>query len=149
MATEHATAIEGRSVSRLLGVAITDTELKRFVKMSAASTVILATSGSQVEGIVQSIGASGDVVPVAISGEYLVEVGSGGITLGDDVMSDGTGKAVVLTALSATVPTGATPVTSTGANPAMTMAGGALPSKKAGVAVDTAAENGFARIRIG
>lgn len=148
MAFTFETAVEGRSRTFLLGVAITDSTLKRFVKMSAENTVILCTSGARAMGVVKEIGAIGDAVPVGFEGEFLVEVGSGGVTRGVDVMSDGTGQAVILTALSAVSPAGAVAVLSDATPVTMDMAGGALPSKIAGVSLDTAAEGAFARVRL-
>lgn len=91
-------------------------------------------------GVTEVDAALGEQASVIFSGIALVLSG-GAITVTDElvpVASDAAGKAVAATALSATVPSGATPVTSTGAQPAMTMAGSATPQKINGWALDSA-----------
>jgi len=148
MANSNSTTVGGIKVTRTAGVAITSSTVKRFVKLSAANTVILCTSGVLPDGVALEIADLNDDISIGTIGEYLVEVGAGGVTMGTEVMSDGTGKAVSMTAVTATVPAGAVAVTSSGAQPAMTIVGGALPVKRAGIAIDTVAANGFARVRV-
>jgi hypothetical protein len=71
--------------------------------------------------------ASGETVTVVTHGIYDVICG-GNVAAGEPVTTDTAGKAVKAALLTATVPTGATPVTSTSATPAMTVAGGQVPS---------------------
>lgn len=78
---------------------------------------------------------SGQNAPVIVIGVAIVEA-AGIINAGDSVVSDATGKALAATDVSVSVPSGATPVTSTGAQPALTVAGGALPQPINGFALD-------------
>lgn len=74
---------------------------------------------------------------------------SAAITLGDNVGSTATGKAVTIAALTATVPGSGTDVTSSSAQPAMTMAGGKLPDETNGWALDAASADGdFIRVKL-
>jgi len=84
---------------------------------------------------------SGQLASVISIGVALVET-AGPITAGGEVVSDATGKALAATAFSVTVPSGATPVTSSGAQPDLTEAGSALPQKINGIALDTATGSG-------
>lgn len=71
--------------------------------------------------------ASGESVNVIFAG-ICDAIAGGTVAAGDPLTTNSSGKLVKLANLSATVPTGATPVTSTSETPAMTIAGGALPS---------------------
>lgn len=82
-----------------------------------------------------------DMAPVNVSGIIIVEAG-GAITQGAAVTAGTDGKAVAATALSATVPTGSTAVTSSSATPAMTVAGSVTPQAINGYALDAATAAG-------
>ena len=84
--------------------------------------------------------ASGDELTIVTSGIYNVVCG-GTIAVGDPLSTKNDGTVVKATALSATVPSGATPVTSTSATPSMTLAGSYLPAVVIGYAV-TAGSSG-------
>ena len=71
--------------------------------------------------------ASGEIVNVIFSG-ICDAIAGGTVAAGDPLTTNSEGQLVKLADLSATVPSGATPVTSTSATPDMTMAGGATPS---------------------
>ncbi len=91
---------------------------------------------------------SGEEASVAFCGIKIVEAG-GAITVGAPVASDSTGRAVAAAALSATVPGTGTAVTSSSAQPAMTIAGGYLPQGLNGIALDAASQAGdFIRIKL-
>jgi hypothetical protein len=85
---------------------------------------------------------------VTMRGIVWVEA-SAEIAAGDPVGSTSTGKAVTIGAVTATPPSGATPVTSTGAQAAMTIAGGKLPKQINGWALDAASADGdFIRVKL-
>lgn len=92
-------------------------------------------------GVTEVDAAAGEQASVIFSGIALVIAG-GDITVTDEpvaVASDAAGKAVAATALSATVPGTGTTVTSSSAQPAMTMAGSVTPQAINGYALHTAA----------
>lgn len=85
---------------------------------------------------------------VTMRGIVWVEA-SAAITLGDPVGSTSTGKAVTVAAVTATVPSTGTTVTSSSAQPSMTMAGGKLPVAINGWALDAASADGdFIRVKL-
>jgi hypothetical protein len=84
--------------------------------------------------------ADNDYISVVFGGIYDAMAG-GTIAVGDPISTKSDGTFVKATALSATVPSGATPVTSTSATPAMTIAGAYTPAVVIGYAV-TAASSG-------
>jgi len=122
----------------------------------------LCAANAKAAGVVQLDTASGSYAPVMSHGVAVVE--SGGIfAVGDELVSDSTGRAVKATDVSvasvltvtASVPSGATPVTSTGAQPSLspagtsanTVAGSALPQKINGTALEASSGAGeFVRV---
>lgn len=114
----------------------------RFLALNSSQEVVLCGSGKK------SIGASiftttvGDQAPVILSGIVPIEVGAGGITAGDLVTSDASGKAITRAALSLTA--GATAVTSNAAAP--TLLGGNLPQELNGIALETGDAGDIVRI---
>jgi hypothetical protein len=74
--------------------------------------------------------------PVVTHGIALVTSGAA-FNVGDALVSNSAGKAIAATTLSATVPSTGTPVTSSSAQPAMTLAGSILPQVILGYALDT------------
>lgn len=93
-------------------------------------------------GISEDVAAAiGDECPVITHGIKLVEA-AGVITAGDAVTTDASGKAVTVSSVTVTPPAGATPVTSSGAQPSLTVAGGKLPVAINGYALDDAAADG-------
>jgi len=92
-------------------------------------------AGAKALGVVDVETDAGDEAPVVVSGKTLVKLGAG-VVAGAALASDATGKAVTATALSAVVPTGAVAVLSSGAEPAMTLAGGVLPQAVNGYAME-------------
>jgi hypothetical protein len=147
--------------------------LRRFVKMSSGKLAYCGANQKAV-GVLGAETAEGEMAPVITHGIVVLDVGSGGVTENGYVTSDANGKAVAvaaassaLAAITATasgtavvVPDGATPVTSTGAQPTLTitnptiavnspeitLSGGALPVKINGIALDTVSENGTVRV---
>jgi hypothetical protein len=95
--------------------------------------------------------ASGEYAPIDTSGIVLMLSG-GAITVTDEavpVASDAAGKAIAATALSATVPGTGTTVTSSSAQPAMTIAGSYTPQKINGYALDSAGgANEWIRVKL-
>lgn len=67
--------------------------LKRFVKLSSGKLAYCG-AGELGIGVLQAETSSGMEAPVLLSGVAIVEVGTGGITEGTEVMSDANGKAV-------------------------------------------------------
>lgn len=97
----------------------------------------LCAANAKALGILNANSALGEQTPVAVSGIALVLSG-GVITVGSAVASDAAGKAVVATPFSVSVPSGATAVTSTAAQPDLTEAGSVLPQAINGYALDAA-----------
>lgn len=98
----------------------------------------LCAANAKALGILNDSALLGDQAPIAVSGIALVLSG-GVITPGSAVVSDAAGKAVVATSFSASTPAGAVAVTSSGAQPAMTLAGSVLPQAINGYSLDSAA----------
>jgi hypothetical protein len=132
---------------------------KRFVKISSGKLAYCGANGKAV-GVLDIAADQDEWATVVTHGVILVEVGTGGVTENTEVTSDANGKAIAVSTLSATasdtdvtIPTGSTAVTSTSAQPTLTitdptitLAGGVLPVKINGVALDTVAAGGYARI---
>ncbi len=93
-------------------------------------------------GVAQLNADINEVASVTTDGIMLVEAGAAIATPGLPIASDSLGRAVTATAMSATVPGSGTTVTSSSAQPAMTIAGGYLPQGVNGYAIDTAAAAG-------
>ena len=92
--------------------------------------------------------ASGEVFPCVTQGIVIVQA-SAAISVGAAVASTSTGKAVTATSLSATVPGSGTTVTSSSAQPAMTIAGSVTPQKINGYALDAAGADGdYIRVKL-
>lgn len=88
-------------------------------------------------GVADTETASGEQVPVITHGIALCTSG-GSFSVGAALVSNSAGKAIAATTLSATVPSTGTPVTSSSAQPAMTIAGSVLPQVILGYALDEA-----------
>lgn len=86
-------------------------------------------------GVTDDDYVSGDNMAVVYSGIAVVQT-AGAISVGGEVTATTAGKALAAVAVSATVPGSGTTVTSSSAQPAMTMAGSALPAKIRGLALD-------------
>lgn len=99
-------------------------------------------AGAKALGVTPVEFASGEQASAVISGVVLVLSGDA-VTAGDPVKSDAAGKAVPALDASVTVPSGSTPVTSTGAQPTLVVAGSVLPEVINGYAIDTAATTGL------
>jgi hypothetical protein len=97
--------------------------------------------GAVVLGVLQEKIYEGSQAPIATYGIAIVEAGDA-ITAGQPVVTDADGKAIAATDFSATTPTGAVAVLSSGAQPEMALAGSVLPETIIGYALDTAAEDG-------
>lgn len=84
---------------------------------------------------------AGEKLPVVTTGIALVYSGAA-ITLNGngyrEIVSDANGKAVSANSLSVTIPAGGTPVTSTSANPTLSISGGFIPTQQNGFALDAA-----------
>jgi len=66
----------------------------RFVSIDADGKVALTGAGLKADGVNQEAPVVDEATVVAISGISFLEVGAGGVTAGDDVASDATGKVV-------------------------------------------------------
>lgn len=131
----------------------------RFVKMSSGKLAYCGANGKALGVLALEVDAA-EIAPVHVNGIVLIEVGTGGVTENTYVTSDASGKAIAIAALSATatlsnavIPSGATPVTSSGAQPALTMtqpavalAGGVLPIAVNGLVLDTGVAGSFVRV---
>jgi hypothetical protein len=80
---------------------------------------------------------SGEMAGIIFNGVALVKSGAA-LTAGAAVVSDASGRAIAATALTFTIPTGATNVTSSAAQPALTKTGSVLPQAVNGYAMDAA-----------
>jgi len=109
----------------------------RFVDVTGA----VPAAGEWCPGVSKYDCDSGGDVYIVTHGCVIVEAG-GAIAVGDWVITDNAGRAVAATALSVNTPDGATPVTSTGADPTMTVAGSELPQKPLGRAMVAATDSG-------
>jgi hypothetical protein len=109
------------------------TTLKRFVKLSSGS-LVLCGAGELAIGVIQSEVNSGEEAPVMTHGIAIVEVGSGGVTSGTEVMSDATGKAVAW----------AHPVA--GGTYAAAEVNALFDKKVLGIAMDTVSAGAFTRV---
>lgn len=127
--------------------ASTDLTGQRFVKMTSGKAVVCGANG-QAFGVLKDDVLEGQMGSVYTSGIVLVTVGSGGVTENTLITSDAAGKAIAIAALSATTPAGAVDVVSSGAQPVMTIAGGALPVKANGIALESVAENGQVLVKL-
>jgi len=97
-------------------------------------------------GVLQDNTVLGEMAPVVCAGIALVISGAA-ISVGAALVSTSAGKATPATTFSATPPSGQTPVTSTGAQPAMTLAGSVLPQVIFGYALDAASDaNEYIRV---
>jgi len=66
-----------------------------FVKMNTTDrTVISATDGDAAMGVLINDPESGEAATVVTHGRVIVEVGTGGLTAGDNVASDASGEAI-------------------------------------------------------
>ena len=88
----------------------------------------LCAANARAVGVSAADTIAGRQLPFDMMGILLVTAG-GAISAGAQVASDANGKAVAASSISATTPTGATPVTSTAAAPTATMAGGEARNK--------------------
>ena len=85
-------------------------------------SITVAGSGEKAHGVAMKGGAVGDVIPVMLSGIVKV-TGAGAITVGSPVRSDVNGV-VVATVNTISIPDGTVAVTSTSAQPSMTVSSG-------------------------
>jgi len=97
----------------------------------------LCSANAKALGVSNADTNSGNQVPIMVHGIALVKSGAA-ITAGNAVVADASSKAVPATAFSATVPGSGTTVTSSSAQPAMTLAGSVLPQAINGHALDSA-----------
>ncbi len=111
----------------------------RFVKADGSG---YAGPSDSTAGVSEFTGASGDTLDTAIEGIAIVEAG-GIVAAGDDVISDSNGKAVAASPLE--VKTGATAVTSSGANGTI-LQGTSLPTFKRGRALTAGSSGDFIRV---
>lgn len=147
--------------------------LRRFVKMSSGKLAYCGANQKAI-GVIATEASIGEMTPVITHGIVVLEVGSGGVTENGLVTSDANGKAVAVadvagvlaaitaeaTGTSVVIPAGETPVTSTGAQPELTitdpvitvnepaivLTGGAPPVKINGIALETVSEGGKVRV---
>jgi len=111
--------------------------------LSTAKNLFIGFDGKKCLANKKALGVAVDTalineqVPVATSGIKLVLSG-GVISAGDAVVSDANSKAVKASALSVSVPAGATAVTSASAQPTLTVAGSELPQSINGYALEPA-----------
>jgi hypothetical protein len=97
---------------------------KRFVAPDGSG---YPAAGGSALGVALFPGVTGQTIDVVTAGIPVVTAG-GTLAVGDYVVSDVNGQAVKASTLTATTPAGSTAVTSTSANPAMTIAG-SVPSE--------------------
>lgn len=120
------------------------------VKINSDGEAVLASTGEKAVGVIQEGGGNVENSQVAVVYSGIVRVIAGGtVTAGQSIASNSAGKAVTVTSLTATVPAGATGVTSSGAQPAMTLAGGLLPQNIVGVALSGGADGEYINVLLG
>jgi len=98
-------------------------------------------TGAKALGVFEADTAAGAQAPVVTHGIALVISGAA-VSVGAAVTADAEGKAVTVAAVTVTVPSGSTPVTSDAAQPTLVVAGGALPVAVNGYAMDEASDAG-------
>jgi len=91
--------------------------------------------------------ADDEYISVVFHGIYDAMAGDT-IAAGDPISTNSDGTFVKATALSATVPSGAIPVTSTSATPAMTIAGAYTPAVVVGYAINGASSGSLFSLRL-
>jgi len=104
-------------------------------------------AGAAALGVTAEAGAVGSTIQVWTDGFVPVLCG-GNVAVGDDIVSDSAGKAVKATAFSATVPGSGTAVTSSSAQPAMTLAGSTLPQKILGRAYSAGSTTAYCLVKL-
>ena len=67
----------------------------RFITVDANGKAALAGNGVLADGVVQNAPEAGKGAVIAVLGISFVEVGTGGVTAGNEVASDANGKVVV------------------------------------------------------
>lgn len=78
-------------------IAGADLSAKQFtfvIQNTTDRTVVSATDGQAANGVLINDPASGEAATVVTAGRVIVEVGTGGLTAGDDVASDDNGEAI-------------------------------------------------------
>ena len=98
-------------------------------------------------GVFETDTKTGQMAPVIAMGIALI-IAAGTFAVGDDIVSDGDGKAVKATAVSVSIPVETTPVLSDAAQPTLVVAGSVLPQKINGHALDAATAGVVVRIRL-
>jgi hypothetical protein len=88
-------------------------------------------------GVTEIDTASGEMAGVIFNGIALVKAGAA-VAAGAAVVSDSAGRAVTAAALTFSIPSGSTSVTSTSAQPALTKSGSVLSQSINGYALDAA-----------
>jgi hypothetical protein len=115
-----------------------------FVKVNSDGEAVLAGNGNKALGVIQEGGGAVENSWLSVVYSGIVRVLAGGtIAAGDSVTSNAAGKAIAVTTLTATTPTGAVAVLSSGAQPAMTLAGGTLPQEINGIALTGGDEDDY------
>ncbi len=117
--------------------AVADTARRKFIGHDGA----LCGANEKALGVSKHDASAGEQLPVMVYGIAIVTAG-GAISAGAPVASNESGLAVAADAVTAAVPEGATPVTSSGAQPDLTVAGGKLPQTINGYALDEASGEG-------
>lgn len=116
----------------------------RFVDVTGA----VPAAGEYCPGVLAYDTLAGDNAYLVTHGVVIVETG-GAIDVGDWVITDNLGRAVAAADLTVNTPDGATPVTSTGADPTMLVTGSELPQKPLGRALVASTDAGqFITIKI-
>lgn len=120
------------------------------VKLNSDGEAVLASTGEKAFGVIQEGGENVENSQVAVVYNGIVRVLAGGsITAGQSVTSNSAGKAVAVTTLTATVPGSGTTVTSSSAQPAMTLAGGLLPQNILGIALTGGGDGDYIYVKLG
>lgn len=109
-------------------------EDNRFVQIASGEVKHAGVNGLAIGVVVAGVEQAANAT-VTTCGIVNVLVGDGGVTENTYVTSDADGKAIAVAAVSVSVPSDSTPVTSTDAQPTLVVAGGALPVKVLGVAL--------------
>ena len=100
-----------------------DIPSRRFIGFEGA----LCGAGAKALGVSEFEWNNGDIASALRAGTALVELGDDVSVAGTALVSDANGKAIAATDLTVEVPSGATAVLSTAAQPTLQASGGALP----------------------
>jgi hypothetical protein len=121
---------------------------KLFVKLLSTGKAAICGAGEMAIGVLQLPASKDEMASIVTAPSVINVIAGGDVAIGEEVVSDASGKAVKATDLSVSIPADSTPVTSDGAQPTLVVAGGALPEKILGVALDAGGDGDLIRVKL-